>query len=90
MSYPTGQYFDPTIPQIYQSYQTIRRLHPDKSLPKNQDLPELNLYQIYVTPQPEPIDDKHYVALSTPTLNEEDGHYYQTWVQVEFPPIPLE
>lgn len=83
----TGQYFDPTIPQVYYSYQEIRHLHPNTSLPRNKDLPQFNLYQIfYSTPPAEP--EGFYVTIKQwPILNEVEGVYQQDW---ELLPLPVD
>lgn len=86
MSTATGQYYDPTIPEVYSSYQAIRYLHPNMSLPKNKDLPSLNLYQIFYTTPPE--DEGYYASFKQwPELNEELGIYEQAW---ELLPIPVD
>lgn len=86
MSYPNGQYFDPTLSSLYQSYQTIRRLHPDKSMPKNQDLPLLSLYQVHAGAKPTDIPEGYYAALKPyPELDSGTGKYTQVY---EVLPIP--
>jgi hypothetical protein len=81
------KYYNPTLPQIYPDYYAIRHLHPNKSLPRNVDIPSLNLYQIYPTNPPIAQEGYYVSSKPFPELNSEDGKYYQAW---EILPIPAE
>lgn len=81
---PTGQYFDPTIPQVYPSYEAIRYLHPTMSIPRNRDLPTLNLFLIY-RGTPPVTDSAHYPVIKEfPILDEVTGKYIEDWEVREF------
>lgn len=86
-TYPTAQYYHPPTNATYYSYQQLRQAFPNLSLPKNMDLPSLDIYQLWYTEPPEAPEGYH-VQSDTPTFNTEDSHWYQAYKLVENPAEP--
>lgn len=81
-TYPTGLYYSPSTSTFYNSYNHLRHSFPAYSVPNNVDIPELGIYQLWYTEMPEE-PEGFYVTAGVPVFNEEDQHWYQTWVLVE-------
>lgn len=77
-----AQYFYTETNTIYPSYQSIRHLYPNTSIPKDKDIPSLSLYVIHAT-DPGEAPEGSYWKQELPELRE-DGQYYAVWSLHEF------
>lgn len=88
-TYPTSQYYVPSTLTVYYSYQQLRYAFPAYSLPKNKDIPELGIYQLWHTEPPE-VPEGYYMIQGAPEFHEDDEHWYQTWELIEYPEEPTQ
>ncbi len=76
-------YYIPAEDLIIDSYEVLRRRFPNVSLPRNKDMPELGVWLIHYTDQPEIDWEVQTLEQGTPEWNEEEQTYYQTWVIID-------
>lgn len=84
-THPTFQYYVPSTSTVYHSYQQLRQAFPAYSLPKNQDIPSLDIFQLWYTEYPV-VQEGYHVESGAPEFNPDDGHWYQVYLVVENPP----
>lgn len=71
-------YYIPETKQVINSYQLLRYVYTNISLPENVNIPELGVYVLYVDEIPNYDPLTQNLEIDSIDLRE-DGYYYQSW-----------